>query len=184
LTENQVFTAGDPNWPTPFVGGGTPLLSNTNGTYYGIHTTPYSLQYTLSVQRGLPHNTLLTVGYQGTRGVHLLAFHDLNAPVPTINNGVYTFVHPDSVNPNLLDANPAPDPNLGSLDMLDTSSYSSYNALQVSVSHRLSSSFVFQFSVYTLPFKGNRWVVGWQITGIEAWHTGVPFSLGEAPSPI
>lgn len=104
--------------------------------------------------------------------------------------------------------------------MLDTSSHSSYNALQVSVSHRLSSSFVFQFShtwshcidgsyayaglggnnvtsantnrydwaadkgncsfdlrqniaanaVYTLPFKGNRWVEGWQITRIEAWH--------------
>ena len=34
-------------------------------------------------------------------------------------------------------------------------------------------------AVYVLPFKGNRLVEGWQITGIEAWHTGVPFSLGE-----
>ncbi len=83
LTENQFFFTGpDPNFPTPFVGGGIPLLSNTNGTYYGIHTTPYSLEYTLSVQRQLPGNTLLTVGYQGTRGVHLLAFHDFNAPIP------------------------------------------------------------------------------------------------------
>ena len=53
LTENQFFFSGDPNFPTPFVGGGTPLLSNTNGTYYGIHTTPYSLEYTLSIQREL-----------------------------------------------------------------------------------------------------------------------------------
>jgi hypothetical protein len=117
--------------------------------------------------------------------------------------------------------------------MLDTSSYSSYNALQAGLSHRLSSSLVFQFSytwshcidgsyayaglggnnvtsantnpynwavdkgncsfdlrhniaanaVYILPFKGNRWVEGWQITGIEAWHTGVPFSLGEGTQP-
>jgi outer membrane receptor protein involved in Fe transport len=233
LTENQVFTSGDPNWPTPFVGGGTPLLSNTNGTYYGIHTTPYSLQYSLSVQQQLPGNTLLTVGYQGTRGVHLLAFHDFNAPIPTINNGVYTFVHPDAVKPNILDANPVPDPNFGSLDMLDTSSYSAYNALQLGVQHRMSSNLVFQFSytwshcidgsyayaglggnnvtsantnpydwavdkgpcsfdlrqdiaanvVYLLPFKGNRLVEGWQITGIEAWHTGVPFSLGEGTQP-
>ncbi|MBV8729922.1 MAG: hypothetical protein JO336_08945, partial [Acidobacteriia bacterium] len=188
---------------------------------------------TLSVQRQLPGNTLLTIGYQGTRGVHLLAFHDFNAPIPTINNGVYTFVHPDPVNPALLDANPVPDPSFGSLDMLDTSSYSAYNALQVGVAHRLSSNLVFQFSytwshcidnsyayaglggnnvtsantnpydwaadkgncsfdlrhniaanaVYLLPFKGNRLVEGWQITGIQAWHTGVPFSLGEGTQP-
>lgn len=233
LTENQVFTGGDPYWPTPFVGGGTPLLSNTNGTYYGIHTTPYSLQYTLSAQRQLPGNTLLTVGYQGTRGVHLLAFHDFNAPVATVNNGVYTFVHPDPVTPGVLDANPVPDPSFGSLDMLDTSTYSAYNALQVSAQHRLSSNLVFQLSytwshcidgsyayaglggnnvsssntnpydwnadkgncsfdlrqviaanmVYALPFKGNRWKEGWQITGIQSWHTGVPFSLGEGTQP-
>jgi hypothetical protein len=30
--------------------------------------------------------------------------------------------------------------------------------------------------VYLLPFKGNRLVSGWQITGIEAWRTGIPFS--------
>jgi outer membrane receptor protein involved in Fe transport len=233
LTENQVFTGGDPNWPTPFVGGGTPLLSNTNGTFYGIHTTPYSLQYTLSVQRELPDNTLLTVGYQGTRGVHLLAFHDFNAPVPTINNGVYTFVHPDATNPALLDANASPDTHFGSLDLLDTSSYSAYNSLQAGVSHRLSSNLVFQFSytwshcidgsyayaglggnnvtssnsnpydwnadkgpcsfdlrhviaanvVYMLPFKGNRWKEGWQLSAVQSYHTGVPFSLGEGTQP-
>jgi hypothetical protein len=34
-------------------------------------------------------------------------------------------------------------------------------------------------AVYVFPFKGNRLVEGWQITGIESWHTGVPFSLSE-----
>jgi hypothetical protein len=37
--------------------------------------------------------------------------------------------------------------------------------------------------VYLLPFKGNRLVEGWQITGIETWHTGVPFSVGEGTQP-
>ncbi len=237
LTENQVFGGADPSWPTPFVGGGTPLLSNTNGTFYGIHTTPYSMQYTLSVQRQLPANTLLTVGYQGTRGVHLLAFHDFNAPVPTVINGVDYFATanggPCVLAPANCKANPVPDPNFGGLDMLDTSSYSRYNAMDLSLSHKLSSSLVFQFSytwshcidssyayaglggnnvtsantnpynwsadkgncsfdlrhniaanaVYVLPFKGNRLVEGWQITGIEAWHTGVPFSLSEGTQP-
>ena len=237
LTENQVFTAGDPNWPTPFVGGGTPLLSNTNGTFYGIHTTPYSLQYTLSVQRELPGNTLLTVGYQGTRGVHLLAFHDFNAPVPTVINGVDYFATsnggPCALAPAGCKANPVPDANFGSLDLLDTSSYSQYNALQVGVQHRLSSNLVFQLSytwshcidgsyayaglggnnvsssstnpynwnadkgpcsfdlrqviaanvVYMLPFKGNRLKEGWQISAVQSYHTGVPFSLGEGTQP-
>lgn len=237
LTENQVFTGGDPNWPYPFVGGGTPLLSNTNGTFYGIHTTPYSLQYTLSVQRELPGNTLLTVGYQGTQGVHLLAFHDFNAPVPTVINGVDYFATanggPCVLAPASCKANPVPDPSFGSLDMLDTSSHSSYHALDVGVQHRLSSNLVFQLSytwshcmddsyayaglgannvtsantnpynwtadrgncsfdlrqnitanaVYVLPFKGNRFKEGWQITGIQTWHTGVPFSLGEGTQP-
>jgi hypothetical protein len=229
LTTNQFFFTGDPYFPTPFVGGGTPLLSNTNGTYYGIRTTPYSLEYTLTVQRELPGNTLLTVGYAGTRGVHLLAFHDFNAPIPTINNGVMSFVHPNAANPKQLDQNPRPSPAFGSLDMSDTSSYSSYNGLQVGLQHRLSSDLVFQFSytyshcldsaytygglgfnnvtsantnpydwnsdrgncsydlrhnisgnaVYVLPFKGNRLKEGWQLTAVQAWHTGVPFSLGE-----
>jgi hypothetical protein len=33
--------------------------------------------------------------------------------------------------------------------------------------------------VYLLPFKGNRLKEGWQLSLIQAWHTGVPFSLSE-----
>ncbi|MBV8843161.1 MAG: TonB-dependent receptor, partial [Bryobacterales bacterium] len=32
--------------------------------------------------------------------------------------------------------------------------------------------------VYILPFRGNRWVEGWQLSGIELWRTGVPMSVG------
>ncbi len=230
LTENQFFTGGDPNFPTPFIGGGTPLLSQTTGLYYGTSTTPYSLEYTLSIQRELPWHTLFTVGYVGTRGVHLLAFHDFNAPIPGINaNGQMTFVHPDPTDPSVLVQNPRPDPAFGALDMTDPTSYSSYNALEVGVEHKLSADLVFQFAytyshcidsaytfaglggnngssaitnpydwnadrgncsfdlrqnlsaniVYQLPFRGNRFKEGWQLTLIQAWHTGVPFTLTE-----
>ena len=236
LTTNQFFFNNDPNWPTPFVGGaGTPLLSLTNGTYYGTHTTPYTIEYSLNIQRELPKNTLLTVGYVGTQGVHLLAFHDFNAPLPTVDaNGVMHFATPDPVQKTsfgtpVMNQNPRPDPAFGALDMTDTTSHSHYNALQVGLQHRLSSSLVFQLSytwshcldsaytygglggnngtsantnpyywnndvgncsydlrhivsgnvVYLLPFKGNRFKEGWQLTAVEAWHTGVPFSINE-----
>lgn len=34
-------------------------------------------------------------------------------------------------------------------------------------------------AVYLLPFKGNRLKEGWQLTLIQAWHSGVPFSINE-----
>jgi hypothetical protein len=33
--------------------------------------------------------------------------------------------------------------------------------------------------VYLLPFRGNRLKEGWQVTGIQSWHTGVPFTVSE-----
>jgi outer membrane receptor protein involved in Fe transport len=229
LTELQIYPFGYPCFPTPFaaacaadsIGGG---LSQTNGTYYGTHQTPYTEEWNLNIQRELFKNTLLTVGYVGSRGVHLLSFHDFNPPTETTDaNGVMHFATPNGVQ------NPRIDPALGSLDMTDTSSSSNYNALEVSVEHKLSSNFVMQFSytwshcldyaytyaglgfnnqssatenpydyksdygncsydlrqninasvVYVLPFRGNRWVEGWQLSGIQSWHTGVPFALDE-----
>ncbi len=223
-TQAQLWFGPDPDWPTPFKGAAEPSLSQITGTYYGTNTTPYSLEYTLSVQRELPWNNLFTIGYQGTRGVHLLAFHDFNAPIPTVDaNGVYHFANAAG------QENPRPVPILGSQDMTDPTSYSSYNALQVGLTHRSSANLVYQLAytyshcidsaytygglgfnnvtsaitnpydwnadkgncsfdlrhnisfntVYLLPFKGNRWKEGWQVSGVTSWHTGVNFSLGE-----
>jgi outer membrane receptor protein involved in Fe transport len=226
-TVNQFFGfSPDPNFPTPFVGGGNPVLSQTNGTYYGIHTTPYTIEYNFNIQRELFKSTLLTVGYTGTRGVHLLAFHDFNAPIPTVVNGVDHFA---TVVNGVATSNPRPYPAFGALDMTDTSSSASYNGLLMSLEHKLSANFVAQLSytyshcidsaytygglgfnnvtsavtnpydwnadkgscsydlrhvisanvIYLLPFRGNRWKEGWQLTAIQAFHTGVPFALGE-----
>jgi hypothetical protein len=137
-TQIQIFPKG---WPFPFVGGGIPSFSQTTGTYYGTNTTPYSLEYTISIQRELPWHNLLTVGYQGTRGVHLLAFHDFNAPIPNVVNGVDYFADPVTGV-----GNARPVPALGSQDLTDPSSYSSYNALQVGLTHRASANLVYQFA--------------------------------------
>jgi len=137
-TQIQIFPSG---WPYPFVGGGIPSYSQTTGTYYGTNTTPYTLEYTLSIQHELPWNNLFTVGYQGTRGIHLLAFHDFNAPIPNVVNGVDYFA-----NPVTGAGNPRPVPALGSQDLTAPSSYSSYNALQVGLTHRASANLVYQFA--------------------------------------
>jgi Carboxypeptidase regulatory-like domain/TonB dependent receptor len=231
-TSIQVFGAADPAWPTPFVGASIPSLSQTTGTYYGTNTTPYSLEYTVSVQRELPWSNLLTVGYQGTRGVHLLAFHDFNSPNSTVINGV-DYLATNNGGPCSLGGpcaqNARPVPVLGTQDLLAPTSYSTYDALQVGLTHRASANLIYQFSytwshcidsaysygglgfnnvtssitnpynwngdrgdcsfdlrhnisanaVYLLPFKGNKWKEGWQVSAITSWHTGVPFSIGE-----
>jgi hypothetical protein len=145
-TQIQIFPSG---WPYPFVGGGIPSYSQTTGTYYGTNTTPYTLEYTFSIQRELPWHNLFTVGYQGTRGVHLLAFHDFNSPIPTVINGV-DYAATDNGAPCALNGpctqNPRPVPALGSQDLTAPSSYSSYNALQVGLTHRASANLVYQFS--------------------------------------
>jgi hypothetical protein len=56
------------------------MVGFTPVAYWTPHHRGVLLDYTLSIQRELPWNNLLTVGYQGTRGVHLLAFHDFNSP--------------------------------------------------------------------------------------------------------
>ena len=231
-TEIQLFFTPDPNWPKPFVGAAIPSLSQGTGTYYGTNTTPYSLEYTLSIQRDLGWGNLLTVGYQGTRGIHLLAFHDYNPPGDTVINGVDYLATNNGAPCGLTGpcvVNPRPVASLGAQDLIAPTSYSSYNALQVGLTHRASANLVYQFSytwshciddsyayaglggnnvtsaitnpydwnadkgncgydirhnitanaVYMLPFKGNRWKEGWQVSGITSWRSGIPFSLGE-----
>ena len=46
---------------------------------------PYLHVYNLSIQRELPWDTVVTLGYAGTRGIHLLRSNDVNTAVPIIN---------------------------------------------------------------------------------------------------
>ena len=207
-----------PTGVTTAAGG---LVSTTNGTDYNIRTTPYQLQWNLNIQRELFKGSVLTVGYIGSRGVHLLAFHDFNPPTATKDaNGVYHFGTGTTANPRI-------NPNLSTLDELDPVSSSKFHALQTSFTQRFSNSFQgsvsymyskctdqgytyaglggnagsssltnpYDFSIdkglcvtdirhnlvvnalYLLPFHGNRLKDGWQITGIETYRTGLPFTI-------
>ena len=79
LTQTQLTGL---SFPTP---AQTPVSNATNITY-GTNpfiTTPYLQQWNLSIQREVMRNTVLTVSYVGSHGVHLFAQADSNPPVRT-----------------------------------------------------------------------------------------------------
>ena len=222
----------NPSFPIPFQGAGVsaPLPSLTFGTKYDIGTTPYQMQWNMNIQRELFRDTVLTVGYVGSRGVNQLSFRDFNPPqVRTDAQGIQHFgTLVQNVNGSYsIVSNPRLNPNFGTLSLTQPSSTSRYNGLQTSLNSRFSKGVQTYVSytmshctdlaytygglggnngtsnwnnpydgstdkgncsydirhnltvnaVYQLPFHGNRFVEGWQLSGIESFHTGVPFTV-------
>ncbi|PYR99777.1 MAG: hypothetical protein DMG16_17140 [Acidobacteria bacterium] len=65
-----------PSFPSPFGSLTAPLPSQTNGVNYDTPATPYLMQWNSNVQRQVMEATILTVGYVGSRGVHLFNQRD------------------------------------------------------------------------------------------------------------
>ena len=65
------------NWATYLPIGGSPGVLPQN-------TTPYMIQYNLTIQRELPGSTLLTAGYVGTAGRHLLSQKESNPGIAAL----------------------------------------------------------------------------------------------------
>ncbi len=204
-----------------------PLPTVATGFDWHIDTTPYLLQYNLNVQREISNGTVLTVGYVGSHGVHLLTQQDQNPPIPTIDSsGVYHFSTVSST--GAIVVNPRINPNFTVLTMAVPDTTSRYNSLQASLNRRLTRNVQAQVAytysrciddggfpigslnggdspstyenpyvrsidrglcfynvkhalrintLYTLPFHGNRFKDGWQLTGIMSATSGYPFSI-------
>jgi hypothetical protein len=125
-------------------------LSITNGDYYGVHSTPYQMQWNFNVQRELFTNTVFSVGYIGSHNLHMFLQRDFNYPTPCMSanagcfyNGAPTFANAAGV------PNPRLDPQYNSLQLADNFADSHYHALQTSFDHRFSSGWQAQVS-YTL----------------------------------
>ena len=87
----------------------------------------YVQQWHLQIQREIAANSTLTIGYVGSRGIHLpYATDDINIVMPTKINGSYYWPLPAS-KPALL--NPA----VGQLDALTYNANSHYHGLQAGV---------------------------------------------------
>ena len=103
------------------------------------YQTPYSYQYNLTVQRELPGQIVVSAGYVGSIGKHLIQRSEGNTPLPTVLPDGRLF-------------NPAGgrrrNPVFGALQTRTLSGFSTYNALQLSVRHRMSHGMQVQ-GVYT-----------------------------------
>jgi Carboxypeptidase regulatory-like domain len=116
----------------------------TAGTLFasGLNTAlapwkyPSVQKWSLNIQREVTPDTSFSIGYVGTKGTHLLGFYDMNQGQPNVNvaNGN---ISPDSVRPYQ---------GFGQISAYATMFNSNYNALQVSLIHRLKNGVSFQAS--------------------------------------
>jgi len=225
-----------------------------DGVPFNTTVAPYQEQWNLNVQRSLGAGTILTVGYVGSRGVHLFSQRNLNPSmtstsatagcggslfngcstptgspcVPTLANlSSCVFGAFDSAVAGVEPILPRVNDNYAELNENVTGGRSSYNSLQVSLVRQASKGITMQVSytyshclddgsgsygleegatgqldpydplydygnctfdlrhnlvanvIYQLPFRGNRLIEGWQVSGIFTAQSGAPFSISD-----
>lgn len=129
-------------YPFPFTGGALSAPTAAQGWSRDTNTTPYMEQWNLNIQREIVANTVLTVAYVGSHGVHLFTGIDVNPPIPQTVNGVTTFGYlAQPGNAFSYVTYPRINPNFGPYEDMKTISSSDYNALQVLVNRRFSQNF-------------------------------------------
>src|SRR6185503_2846769 len=96
--------------------------------------------WNVNVQRALPWKTLLTVGYAGARGQHLLRNTDTNTSAP-VQQPDGTFIFPAGA--------PRQNRNFSAIELKTSDGRSWYNALIVELRRSAAAGLAFQAS-YTL----------------------------------
>ncbi|HVB85093.1 MAG TPA: TonB-dependent receptor [Candidatus Dormibacteraeota bacterium] len=118
------------------------------GTIYQIdyrsHVAPYEMQYNLTVERDIGHNTVASLGYVGAQGVHLYSQRNLNSP--TLVDASGNPVPSNCTSPSCFFKGPVPNPNFLGLDSTAPTSHSTYNGLVASLSRQISRNFQGQVS--------------------------------------
>jgi len=154
-----------PTYPFAYSNLDSPLQDNP-AFNYNIHTTPYVMQWNLTVQREIAAGTILSVGYVGSRGVHLMDPVDQNYAVPTFDsNGVPHFG--TLVNGKVV-PNKRIDPLYNALYDDQPIALSNYNAMQVALNRRFTQTFTGQLS-YTYSHCVD---IGSAFTGGEGGNNG------------
>ncbi|MDX2030371.1 MAG: TonB-dependent receptor [Blastocatellia bacterium] len=98
---------------------------------------PKNNVFNLSLQRQLPFDTVLTVGYAGARGLHLLRNTDINTSAPRqLADG--TFFYPNNA--------PRLNPRYSTIELKKSDGNSWYNALIVELRKRFTRGLDFQSS--------------------------------------
>jgi hypothetical protein len=208
----------------------TPPYGAVYGLNYEANTSPYVMQYNLTVQRDVGKGTVASLGYIGSQGVHLYSQQNYNTPA--VVGGSSNCTSPSCTFTGLT-PNPAftfHGAPLG-LDFTAPTSHSTYNGLVASLTRQINKNLQGQVSytysrsidngsassgleqgsfevtdiynprydrgpstfnvgqalrvnsVYSLPFRGNRLVSGWQISQILSVASGFPVDVMTGLTP-
>ena len=149
-------------------------LSITNGDYYGVHSTPYQMQWNLNIQREVFENTIFTIAYVGSHNLHMFIQRDFNYPQPVVGpSGRLTFSNPAGV------PNPRLDPQYNSLQLADNLADSHYDALQTSLTHRFSHGWQSEVSyTYSKSIDNGSGTYGLDGGGIASNPFNVAYDRG------
>jgi Carboxypeptidase regulatory-like domain len=128
---SQLVTILNTNLSNP--GGGTTRdfdLPITLGSIDLDQLTPYVQQWNLNIQHRLVNNTVLEVGYSGSRTIHMMRTQDINQPLPSA--GVAQGSAGNNANQN------RPYKGWGVINHREQSYAASYNGLQMGVTRNFS----------------------------------------------
>lgn len=110
--------------------------------------TPYAIQYMFNIQRELPQNTLLEVGYLGSVSRHLESLRAVNETIPACpNRDPRTGPHcPSDPLAGLSLADRSPFPNFGRIQLVDNGGTGNYNSLGAKLTKRYSNGLTYLLS--------------------------------------
>ena len=139
-------TAGNPPFATPVTATGSIPLSGAVNLTQPINLAPVTVDpqlrnaslrsWNVNVQRQLAGNLAATIGYFGSRGRNLRISRNLNQPV----NGARPFPALSAASPIL------PGTTLGTITQVESTGFSSYHALSLTATKRLSRGLLFDTS--------------------------------------
>ena len=131
------FIFGAPSFPNPFPGA-LPPPAQLVGVDYNTVDTPHMYQWNFNIQHQLFESTSLTVGYVGSRGVHLYGARDINPVLPTVVNGTPVYGVPFGPTRTGIAPNPRLNPAGAALSSEAPVADSNYHSLQVGLNRRFS----------------------------------------------
>jgi hypothetical protein len=111
-------------------------LPTTLGSIDTKQQTPYTQQWNLNIQRSLNRNTMLEIGYSGSRAIHMMRTQDINQPLASLA------VAQGTISANFL----RPYKGFGVLNHREQSYMSNYHGLHSLLTRKWSNGVSFQFA--------------------------------------
>jgi len=140
-------TISSPSLPIDISRVATTGVSDTEAFVYDLHPV-YTEHYNLNIQRELGiANTVLLVGYFGSRGRNLLGQGDVNIAIPQVAADGSEFFPAGSTRRN---------PNFGTVRMIMQGFSSKYNGVHVGLQERRTRGFQFQIAYTYGKSEDNR----------------------------